>query len=128
MAFQDYAEIVNSLVHCKFMVFDGFSLTDLLDTWNASTGLNWSMDQFRKAGERIFNLNKLLNIRYGKGKADDLAFPKRLMEPKPDGAAAGVIPEGIDQVVEEYYEKRGWDSEGVPTKEKLAELGLDRVD
>jgi len=128
MAFQDYAEIVNSLVHCKFMVFDGFSMTDLLDTWNAATGLNWSMDEFRKAGERIFNLNKLLNIRYGKTKADDLAFPKRLMEPKPDGAAAGVIPEGIDQVVEEYYEKRGWDSEGVPTKEKLAELGLDRLD
>ena len=39
-----------------------------------------------------------------------------------------MIPEGIDQVVEEYYEKRGWDSEGVPTKEKLAELGLDRLD
>jgi aldehyde:ferredoxin oxidoreductase len=127
MAFQDYAEIVNSLVHCKFMVFDGFTLTDLLDSWNASTGLNWSMDQFRKAGERIFNLNKLLNLRYGKTKADDLAFPKRLMEPKPDGAAAGVVPEGIENAIDEYYKKRGWDNEGVPTKEKLADLGLDRL-
>ena len=70
----------------------------------------------------------MLNIRYGKTKADDLAFPMRLMEPKPDGAAAKVIPKGIEDAIEEYYEKRGWDSEGVPTKEKLPELGLDRLD
>jgi len=127
IAFQDYAEIVNSLVHCKFMVFDGFTLTDLLETWNAATGLNWSMDQFRKAGERIFNLNKLLNLRYGKTKADDLAFPKRLMEPKPDGVCAGIVPEGYEKAVEQYYKERGWDSEGVPTKEKLAELDLDKL-
>jgi aldehyde:ferredoxin oxidoreductase len=56
------------------MVLDGFTLKGLIGTWNATTGLNWSMGQFRKAGERIFNLNKLLNLRYGKTKADDLAF------------------------------------------------------
>lgn len=127
MAFQDYAEIVNSLVHCKFMIFNGFTLSDLLETWNAATGLNWSIADFRRAGERIFNLNRLLNIRYGKTKADDLSFPKRLMEPKSDGPAAGVIPAGIEKAVEEYYQKRGWDSNGVPTKKKLAELGLERV-
>ena len=125
MAFQDYAAIVNSLVHCKFMIFDGFTLTDLLETWNAATGLDWTMAQFRRAGERIFNLNKLLNIRYGQTRADDFGFPKRLMEAKPDGPAAGVIPTGIEKAVEEYYTKRGWDAEGVPTSEKLAGLGLD---
>jgi len=92
MAFQDYAAIVNSLVHCKFMIFDGFTLTDLLETWNAATGLDWTMAQFRRAGERIFNLNKLLNIRYGQTRADDFGFPKRLMEAKPDGQ---LFPPGL---------------------------------
>jgi aldehyde:ferredoxin oxidoreductase len=76
VAFQDYCNIVNSLVHCKFMVFAGFTLTDLLNTFNAATGLNWSMDEFRRAGERITNLQKLLNLRYGLTKKDDLTLQR----------------------------------------------------
>lgn len=48
---------------------------------------------------------------------DDLAFPKRLMESKYDGSAARVIPERINNAIEEYYKERGWDGEGVPTKQ-----------
>ncbi|MEM0095763.1 MAG: aldehyde ferredoxin oxidoreductase family protein [Candidatus Bathyarchaeia archaeon] len=126
-AFQDYCNIVNSLVHCKFMVFAGYTLTDLLNTFNAATGLNWTMTEFRKAGERITNLQKLLNIRYGWKKEDDLQFPKRLMEPKKEGPAAGKVPKGIQDAVKKYYKHRGWDENGVPTKEKIKELGLEKV-
>jgi len=127
VAFQDYCNIVNSLVHCKFMVFAGFTLTDLLNTFNAATGLNWSMDEFRRAGERITNLQKLLNLRYGLTKKDDLNFPKRLLEPKKEGPAANKAPYGIDKAIEKYYEYRGWDKNGVPTRKKRSELGLLKI-
>jgi|GEM_PF-4298926 aldehyde:ferredoxin oxidoreductase len=108
------------------MVFDGFTLKDLLGTWNATIGLNWSMDRFRKAGERIFDLNKLLNLHYGKMNADDLVFPQGLMEPKPDGVCAGIIPEGYEKAIDDYYKVRGWDNKGT-LQRKLAELGFDNL-
>ncbi len=89
--------------------------------------MNWTHKDLRKIGERISNLQKLLNIRYGWKKADDFAYPKRFMEPKPDGKVAGKVPAGLDQVIEEYYQVRGWDEKGMPTAKKLEELGLDSI-
>ena len=119
---QDWNNIVNSLGHCKFQFFAEYTLTDLLNTFNAATGLNWSFGQLRRAGERIFHLCRLLNLRYGVTKEDDMAFPKRLMEPKDHPQAK--VPIGIEKAIETYYKHRGWDENGVPTKEKLMELGI----
>lgn len=121
---QDWNNIVNSLGHCKFMFFANYTLTDILNTFNAATGLNWSFQQLRQAGERIYHLCRLLNIRYGITKKDDMAFPKRLMEPKATSESAGKVPLGIEKAIETYYKHRGFDENGVPTKEKLAELTL----
>ncbi len=122
---QDWNNIVNSVGHCKFQFFANYTLTDLLNTWNAATGLNWDFKQLRQAGERIFHMCRLMNIRYGITKKDDMAFPKRLLEePKTTSESAGKLPTGIEQAIEKYYKHRGWDENGIPTKEKLAELGL----
>ncbi|MCW3974889.1 MAG: aldehyde ferredoxin oxidoreductase family protein [Candidatus Bathyarchaeota archaeon] len=121
---QDWNNIVNSLGHCKFMFFANYTLTDLLNTWNAATGLNWDFKQLRQAGERIFQMCRLMNLRYGVTKKDDFTFPKRLMQPKTTSESAGKIPTGIEGAIEKYYVHRGWDKNGVPTKEKLTELGL----
>ena len=123
--FQDYCEIVNSLVHCKFMVFRGFTLTDLLNTFNAITGLNWTMEEFHQAGERIFNLHRVLNIRYGITKFDDLNFPRRLMKPKDHPQAK--VPIGIEEAVKKYYKHRGWNTDGEPTEGKLSNLSLTEI-
>ena len=51
-------------------------------------------------------------------------------EPVPDGPCEGAVisRETIDKVLDEYYEVRGWDKNmGVPTREKLSELGLDDI-
>ncbi|MBS7650295.1 MAG: aldehyde ferredoxin oxidoreductase family protein [Candidatus Bathyarchaeia archaeon] len=125
--YQDWNNIVNSLGHCKFMFFANYTMTDILNTFNAATGLNWSMQQLRKAGERIYHLCRLLNIRYGITKKDDLAHPRRLLEePKTTSESAYKLPtvEGITKAIEAYYKHRGMDENGVPTKEKLTELGL----
>jgi aldehyde:ferredoxin oxidoreductase len=47
-------------------------------------------------------------------------------EPIPDGPSQGrhCPPEELERMLDRYYELRGWSPDGVPTPEKLAELGL----
>jgi aldehyde:ferredoxin oxidoreductase len=123
--FHDYCNVINSVGHCKFQEFRGYTLTDLTSTINAATGLNWDVDDLRRSGERITTLQKILNIRYGWKKADDFAYPKRFMEPVTEGPAAGKIPIGLDNAILEYYGTRGWDFDGKPTPELIQRLGME---
>jgi aldehyde:ferredoxin oxidoreductase len=79
-----------------------------------------------RAGERGWTIKRAINNRLGLTRAND-TLPKPLLEPLPDGGAAGyVIP--FDEMLEAYYEARGWDAEtGYPTRAKLAELNLNWV-
>lgn len=123
--FHDYCNVINSACHCKFMEFRGYTLTDLCNTINAATGMGWSLDDLRRCGERITQLQKLLNIRYGWKKEHDFKYPKRFMEPVQEGPAAGKVPVGLEGAIMDYYKERGWDEEGRPTAAKLKEVGLD---
>ncbi len=122
--FHDYCNVINSACHCKFMEFRGYTLTDLCNTINATTGLGWSLEDLRACGDRITQLQKILNVRYGWKKADDFAYPKRFMEPVDQGPAAGKIPVGLEDAILDYYTERGWDKSGKPTKTKLKAMGL----
>ena len=123
--FHDYCNVINSACHCKFMEFRGYTLTDLCKTLNAATGMDWSLDDLRLSGDRITQLQKLLNIRYGWKKEHDFNYPKRFMEPVHEGPAAGKIPTGLEEAIEDYYKERGWDEDGKPIMAKLKEVGLD---
>jgi aldehyde:ferredoxin oxidoreductase len=122
--YEDAFGIFDSVGGCKFMgmVLTGGDWATLIATlfgWEDFTELN-----FRKTGERIFNLERMYNIREGLTRADD-SLPKRLLEePMPDGPAKGHIVD-LEPLLDAYYEYRGWDEYGVPTEEKLQELGLD---
>ena len=124
-AFHEYCNVINSAVHCKFHEFASYNLTDLLNTINASTGLEWTQEEMRQCGERITTLQKILNVRYGWKKDDDFRYPKRFMEPLNEGVVAGKIPEGLDQAIMDYYEYRQWDSEGRAKPELIARLGME---
>ncbi|MCX5910253.1 MAG: aldehyde ferredoxin oxidoreductase C-terminal domain-containing protein, partial [Deltaproteobacteria bacterium] len=112
--FHDYCNIVNSSCHCKFHEFRGYTMTDLLNTINATTGWGWSIEDLRRSGERITTLQKFLNIRYGWKKEHDFQYPKRFMEPVQEGPAAGRIPVGLENAIMDYYRIRGWDENGKP--------------
>jgi aldehyde:ferredoxin oxidoreductase len=80
-------------------------------------------------GERICNLERVFNVREGISREDD-KLPYRVMEePVPDGPHQGMrcSREELDRMLDEYYRLRGWTDQGVPTEEKLRELGLDFV-
>ena len=75
------------------------------------------------AGERVWNLEKIWNLKAGYSKADD-TLPTRFLEvPLPDGASKGQVVK-LDVTLPEYYEIRGWNTEGIPTESKLEELSL----
>ncbi|MEM2703570.1 MAG: aldehyde ferredoxin oxidoreductase family protein [Candidatus Bathyarchaeia archaeon] len=75
-------------------------------------------------GERIFNLEKMFTIREGFGKEHD-SLPERILkEPVPREPSKGQIFEQ-DMLLKDYYRVRGWNEQGIPTKDKLVELELE---
>ncbi len=118
---QNYRTVDNSLVLCFFAHVPGSTALSLL---NAAVGLDWTMTDLQRAGERIWNLKRAINNRFGLTRAND-KLPKLLLEPLPDGPIAGHVP-NFDRLLSDYYQVRGWDEQsGKPRKEKLIELGLD---
>lgn len=120
--FQDLTAAIDSSGMCLFTSF-AMNADDYADMINAVTGDNFDAAGLLTAGDRIWNMEKLFNINSGLGKADD-TLPKRLLEePIADGPSAGKLSR-LGEMLPKYYEVRGWDTEGVPTAEKLAELGI----
>ena len=72
----------------------------------------------------LINLKRLYNARLGISSKDDVLPPRLGKDPRPDGASGGVLPD-VDKMLGELYELRGWDGDGLPTKQTAARLGLE---
>ena len=111
---------------CKFM---GILLPaeDYVKLISHATGWNFNVADFRKCGERIYNLMRAFCVREGIDRQADM-LPGRLMQdPLPEGPAEGMVidKDTLEMLKDAYYDLRGWDKEtGKPTAEKLAELDL----
>jgi len=121
--FEDALGNFDAIGGCKFM---GMVLT--ADDWaglmSSLMGIDITADEFRKTGERIYNLERAYILREGFTGADD-TLPARLLEdPLPEGPAEGQVV-NLDVLLDAYYKYRGWDEQGRPTKEKLQELSLE---
>jgi aldehyde:ferredoxin oxidoreductase len=89
----------------------------------AATGVNFTLDDYKKIGERIWNTERLFNVKAGLDKKDDCLPERLLKEPVPEGPSKGEVAI-LEPMLVEYYELRGWNKNGVPTPEKLSELSL----
>ena len=121
--------VIDSLIVCKFSrgtYYDG--LKDLANYYTLATGIPMTAEELDQDGERIENLARLFNIREGKGTRAYDTLPWKIENvPVPDeGPAKGVCvsDEELQLGLDDYYAARGWDSNGVPTVEKLESLGL----
>jgi aldehyde:ferredoxin oxidoreductase len=109
---------------CVFTSF-AWTLADVQPQLQAACEGDWSMEKLALVGERIWNLERQFNLGAGFTRKDD-DLPKRLKtEPAKTGPAKGLV-NGIDKMLPEYYQVRGWTPEGVPTQETLTRLGLRR--
>jgi aldehyde:ferredoxin oxidoreductase len=120
--FQDLTAAIDATGMCLFTSF-ALGAEDYADLLSAATGMKVDAGELLKIGERIWNLQKLYNIKRGFSRKDDTLPARLLTEPLKEGAPAGQVSR-IHEMLDEYYTLRGWDPEGTPTKEKLRELGL----
>ena len=121
-AFQDTSTAVDATGLCIFLTF-GTTLESIRPILSAATGIEMSDEDVLRAGERIWNLERLWNLRAGITAADD-TLPKRMLEQPISGGPAKGETSRLPEMLPEYYAERGWDEEGRPTAKKLAELGL----
>jgi aldehyde:ferredoxin oxidoreductase len=119
---QDLTCVVNSAVNCLFTTFE-IGAKDYAELFNKIAGFNFTESDVMRIGERIYNLERYIMSLYGFTAKDDTLPPRLTKEPMPEGPSKGQVVE-LDKMLEEYYKLRGWVN-GVPTKEKLKELGIE---
>ncbi|MGB9675999.1 MAG: aldehyde ferredoxin oxidoreductase family protein [Candidatus Bathyarchaeales archaeon] len=119
--------IFESLILCKFMRGAISAYEELSELYTLVTGIKMPPEKLREAGDRIYNLEKAYNIREGWKRSDDYPPPRIMEDPIPSGVAKGsLVKKGeFDAMLNAYFEARGWSMEGIPTKRKLLELGLE---
>ncbi|MFC1995046.1 aldehyde ferredoxin oxidoreductase family protein [Chloroflexota bacterium] len=123
---EDFNSVLLSMGICfRDPILKEMNLETLAALYEAATGIIITPATLLKAGERIWNLQKTFNIRHGWTRKDDL--------PNTWSPDIPIIIEGesygtFNQMLDEYYDERGWDMKtGIPSVEKLREVGLDEL-
>jgi len=120
--FQDLTGVIDSIGMCLFTSF-ALGLPDYTAIVNAVTGENYTDEELLECGERIWNVERLQNLRVGMTAADD-TLPERLLKVAiPTGPSKGSVHR-LPELLPAYYAERGWDEAGVPTPERLKKLGI----
>jgi aldehyde:ferredoxin oxidoreductase len=126
---QDNRAYVDSLGICT-VVRGSMNFSDSPEggVMEAVTGYDFT-PELLAIGERVYTLERLILNREGIRRKDDM-MPERIMkEAVPSGPIKGqrLTPEMYNEMLDEYYEVRGWDKEGIPTEETIEKLGLKEI-
>jgi aldehyde:ferredoxin oxidoreductase len=129
-AYQDISAIIDAAGLCIFFAVRNLASKDLgvapigiLEYLNTATGADYTLAELQRAGERIINAERVFLVKAGFDRKDD-SLPTRLTrEQMPEGPSKGMVCH-LDEMLDEYYEVQGWTPDGLPTPERLKELGL----
>jgi aldehyde:ferredoxin oxidoreductase len=121
-AFQDATAAFDSAGICIFTSF-AWTLADVAPQLQAACGDEFTVENLTTIGERIWNMERDFNNRAGFTSKDD-KLPKRLMtEAAKTGPGKGSVS-GLEKMLPEYYELRGWDHDGMLKTDTRTRLGL----
>jgi aldehyde:ferredoxin oxidoreductase len=121
---QDETAVLDALGVCVFPPHnDGMDMNELAQLVSRALGTSYTSEDLLETGDRIWNLERLFNLREGFTGEDDTLPPRLLDEPMKEGPAKGHVVE-LEQLLQDYYRARRWDRNGVPTPEVLNKLGL----
>lgn len=120
---QNYMASLNALGLCKFLFCGKIGPPKITEWTNLVTGWNLTSEELLKIGERLFNLKRMYNYRLGITRKDDFLPARLLTWDRKEGGAKGNLPH-LGKMLNKYYELRGWTEDGIPTREKLHNLGL----
>jgi aldehyde:ferredoxin oxidoreductase len=120
--FQDFTAFIDASGLCLFTSF-AMGAGDYAAMTNAVIGTEWTADDVLLAGERIWNLERIFNLDAGIDPSQD-TLPKRLLEdPISEGPSEGNVAR-LSEMLPEYYELRGWGTDGIPTDERKGMLEI----
>jgi aldehyde:ferredoxin oxidoreductase len=120
--FQDVSALVDSAVLCRFLQF-ALGISTFTEMLRMVTGLDFSDEELMKIGRRIYTLERLFNNRAGFGRGDDTLPPRFFNEEFQTGSSRHRRVQ-LEGMLDDYYAVRGWDLNGVPLPQTLADLGL----
>jgi len=120
--FENLTAVLDSFVFCPY---SGFALNEELGSslLLSGAGMDISPAELLKIGERIYNLERMYNLKAGFTRKDD-TLPERLFENEGENEGYGLPRQEFEAALQEYYHYRGWNEEGVPGSEKLKDLGI----
>lgn len=121
-AFQDATAAVDSSGLCLFTTF-AWTLDNIAPQIDAACEGDWTPERLVEVGERIWNLERDFNLAAGITGADDTLPPRLLKEAAKTGPAEGKVA-GLDKMLPEYYELRGWAPDGTLTTQTRERFGL----
>ena len=127
---QNNTAIRDSLVICAFIYERAFGTQLNQETPTVMqyiTGWDMTLDEMVAVAERIYTMERIINVRRGVDRSAD-TLPYRVMnEPIPEGPSKGwhCSAEELSKMLDEYYSLRKWNSNGIPEKERLQELGIE---
>ncbi len=123
---EDFMTMYDTLGMCKFSRSLFWLDKEMVYGIRAVTGVDYNIDWLMVIGERIYNLQRLFNVREGFTRKDDYLPYRVTHDPISNGTSKGnyVTEEELQKMLDEYYQARGWSKEGVPTKMHLARVGL----
>lgn len=138
---EDCKGVYNSLGVCDISPYGTKDpvqdLPFLAEVYSAATGIAMTPDQLKKCGERVWNLNRLINAREGFHRQDDrwptqyldnTEIPVKLRSGPSylvDWFGRRMKREDLPKILDDYYDERGWELNGIPSKRKVEELGLE---
>jgi aldehyde:ferredoxin oxidoreductase len=121
---QDFGCLLDSITVCLFLsLHQWVQPSHYAELINHAVGWDMDREEFLRTGERIFNLKRMFSVRRGISRKDDALPPRILTHRLTDGGTKGNLP-FLGLMLNEYYLARGWNEEGIPTREKLSELDL----
>jgi len=124
---QDGLSLPDILGTCKFFMYAGITIDHLAAMLGSLTGMDFDGKLLLEISERVYNLQRLFNLREGLSKEDDI-IPRRVCSQPMFGKyqnSSDCAIHDYHKMLREYYKARGWDPEtGIPTKDTLRRLGI----
>jgi aldehyde:ferredoxin oxidoreductase len=120
---QNVMNLWENLALCKFTFFGDIQLRHVSEWLKYTIGWDMSASNLIEVGERSVNLKRQLNVKWGMSRKNDTLPLRVITQRVNDGGAGNHLPP-FNIMLADYYEKRGWSKEGIPTKETLERLKL----
>jgi aldehyde:ferredoxin oxidoreductase len=120
---QNLMHLWENLALCKFSIFGGVTLNHISSWLRHTVGWELGPEELIEVGDRSFHLKRMLNVRWGWSRKNDNLPPRILTHRASDGGAGDHLPP-FNIMLADYYSGRGWNQEGLPSRETLERLDL----